>query len=290
MIKRRECLKVGLMGLVGIATAPWSFAQSQPVGPVRRQLRLTVTLTNPTPHELLGQTVWLYVPAAETPTQKLDALTVSMPHERLRDPLGHSIVRLALPRMAALASKVVGIAAVVQMARTPTPAPLANPQDWLGSERYIETTDARIQALAAELKRPAERDSAKASYDWIRQHLQSEAYVAGDRGAVDALDKRRGDCTEYAYLAVALARANGIPARMVGGYVTDRDAVLRAEDYHNWVEVYVDGAWRLLDAQKGRWLAPTEQYVAFRFFRDQAVNPIGLAHRYKVEGGLELRF
>lgn len=187
---------------------------------------------------------------AETATQKLGAVTVSMSHELSSDSVGHSIVRLAFPPVAPLASKVVSIIADVMLRDAPTPAPLPDPQAWLAAERYVEIGDPRIRTLAAELRGAEERETARAIYDWIRQHLQYAGYLPDDRGALDALTRRQGDCTEYAYLAVALARANGIPARMVGGYVADRNSVLRAKDYHNWAEVYFDGAWRLLDAQK----------------------------------------
>lgn len=292
-MKRRDCLMAGVAALGSAAVAPWLLAQPQTAwlkgDAIRRQLRFTVTLTNPKSHEVLDQILWLYVPAAETPTQRLDAIKVSIPHDLLSDTLGHSIVRLTLPQVAPLADTVVSIVADVILKSVPTLTPLSNPQDWLGAERYIEIGDPRIQALAAELKHSVERDTARAIYDWIQQYLQYAGYVADDRGALDALNRRRGDCTEYAYLAVALARANGIPARMAGGYVADRNSVVRAEDYHNWVEVYFDGAWQLLDAQKERWLAPTEQYVAFRFYRDEVINPIGLAHRFRMEGALEVR-
>ena len=104
-----------------------------------------------------------------------------------------------------------------------------------------------------------------------------------------ALLDEGGDCTEFACLSVALARADGIPARRVSGYVIDRDSVLRPADFHDWAEVYLGGAWRLLDAQKGRWLEPAEQYVAFRHGRHQAPNPIGSAQRFRVQGELEVR-
>jgi transglutaminase/protease-like cytokinesis protein 3 len=119
--------------------------------------------------------------------------------------------------------------------------------------------------------------------------MTDAGYVADDRGALQALIERKGDCTEYAYLAAALARACGIPARMVGGYVTDRNSAPRPEDYHNWAEVHIGGAWRLLDAQKQHWMAPTAQYVAFRFYRAESINPLGSAHRFRVEGDLEVR-
>jgi transglutaminase-like putative cysteine protease len=116
--------------------------------------------------------------------------------------------------------------------------------------------------------------------------LSYAGYLADDYGALYALTNRRGDCTEYAYLATALARASSIPARMVGGYVTDRDITPRAGDYHNWAELYIDGSWRLLDAQKGNWLQPIDQYVAFRYHRVEMPNPLGTAHRFRIEGGL----
>jgi transglutaminase-like putative cysteine protease len=259
-------------------------------GRIQRQLRFTVTLSNPESYELVDQFIWLYMPAAETPVQKLESIEVSVPYEQQTDPLGHSIIKLAFPRLAPLSAKVVSVTANVSMGAAPAMTPLENPQAWLKSERYIESADSGIQSLAAKLKHPEARDTALAIYDWVRQHLHYMGYLADDRGAAYALDQRQGDCTEYAYLAVALARANGIPARMVGGYVVDKNAILRATDYHNWTEVYFDGTWRLLDAQKGQWLSPAEDYVAFRFYRDEEINPIGLAHRYSQSGDLEIRF
>lgn len=277
-----------------MALSPVSFAKipsSRPEGNrIQRQLRLIATLTNPKPYELVDQYVWLYMPAAESPTQKLESIEVSVPYERQTDPLGHSIIKLAFPRLAPLSVKVVSFIANVSLNAAPKMAPLENPRAWLRPEHYIESADSGIQSLAAKLKRPEARDTALAIYDWVKQHLHYIGYIADDRGAAYALNRLQGDCTEYAYLAVALARANGIPARMVGGYVINKNAILRATDYHNWTEVYFDGAWRLLDAQKEQWLSPAEDYVAFRFYRDETVNPIGLAHRYSQSGELEIRF
>lgn len=257
---------------------------------IQRQLRFTVTLTNPKSYDLLDQVIWLYMPAAETPTQKLDSIRVSMPYSRQTDPFGHTIITLVFPRFAPLSNQVISVVIDVFMNAAPSMTPLENSEAWLGAERYIETTDPKIQSLATTLKRPSARDTALAIYDWVKSHLHYKGYLADDYGAAYALNQLQGDCTEYAYLAVALARANGIPARMVGGYVSDKNAILRAADYHNWAEVYFDGAWQLLDAQKAHWLAPTEHYVAFRFYRDEEINPIGLAHRYYQNGKLVIRF
>jgi hypothetical protein len=89
---------------------------------------------------------------------------------------------------------------------------------------------------------------------------------------------------------VALAPANGIPARMVGGYVTDRDAAPQPQDYHNWAQLYLGGAWRTVDAQKENWLSSSAQYIVFRVYRDVPTNLVGPAHRYRIEGDLKVAF
>jgi len=249
-----------------------------------------MSLSNPSSEELRDQSVWIYVPAGETPTQRLTGLQVSAAHEVLSDTLGHRIVKLRLASLPALATRVVTIAAEVALREVPvqTVQP-KSPTPWLEPERHIETMDPDIRSLAVELRCPSERETSRAIYDWVRGNLHYAGFVADDLGALYALKERRGDCTEYAYLAVALARANNIPARMVGGYVTDRSMAPRAEEYHNWAEFFFEGAWRLVDAQKESWLSPAQQYIAFRFYRDKQINPVGLAHRFRVEGLVQVR-
>lgn len=75
---------------------------------------------------------------------------------------------------------------------------------------------------------------------------------------IDFLDKqRRGHCEYFATAAALLARAAGIPARVVGGYrVTEHSgfggyAIVRERDAHAWAEVFLDGHWETLDATPG---------------------------------------
>ena len=290
-MKRRDCLKAGAAIFIGSAAMREPLAQPAMTGThtMSRQLRFTVSVINPKPHGLRDQRLWLYAPAAESPTQQLAALTVSMPHERLSDGFGHTIVKLDFPDFPPLATKVVAITADLLLTNEPVPAPLGNPHGWLAAERFVESDDGRIRALAAKLRHSDESDTGKAIYGWVSQNLRYTGYAADPRGALGALLDEGGDCTEYACLSVALARANGIPARWVSGYVIARDSVLRPADYHDWAEVYFGGAWRLLDAQKGHWLGPAEQYVAFRYGQDQVPNPIGSAQRFRVQGELEVK-
>jgi hypothetical protein len=70
-------------------------------------------------------------------------------------------------------------------------------------------------------------------------------------GVLDSLDKRVGDCTEFADLLTTLARAAGFPARTVTGL-----AYAEAEGpgfyLHAWTEIAADGTWHPVDPTFGR--------------------------------------
>lgn len=257
---------------------------------ISRRLRFTLTFVNPLSRGLKDQHFWCYLPADIAGRQRLVAAQVSAPHRVLDDPLGHRILALSFNEFPAFAQKTVTITTVVELGAIASLHPLQGPDEWLAPERLIESQDPRIRAQASDLHRGTPMATAREIYDWVRGSLQYAGYIVEDLGALQALQHRRGDCTEYAALVAALSRASSIPARLVGGYVTDRDLAPRPEDYHNWAELYLDGAWRIVDAQKGRWLGGDGDYIAFRIDRNGLSNAIGQAHRYRVEGDLQVRF
>ena len=81
--------------------------------------------------------------------------------------------------------------------------------------------------------------------DWIEDRF---SYVPGSSGsdtsARDTFVQRRGVCRDYAHVLITLARAGGVPARMVSCYAPDVDP----PDFHAVTEVWLDGAWHLVDA------------------------------------------
>ncbi len=286
-MNRRDCLRTLLPGALLPMLMP---APLHATGlTLLRRLRFTVTFSNPHQRSLPNQRFWCYLPA-NLPQQQLRQVQVSMPHQIESDPLGHRILALVFDEVAPLAQKVVSV--TVELAVDPAVAQsaLPDPAAWLHAERFIEVGDARIAAQAAALQRAHQNEGARAIFDWVQNHIRYAGYVADDLGALHALTQGRGDCTEYADLVVALARANRIPARMVGGYVVNGDATPRPQDYHNWAELYLDGRWRVLDAQKGEWLPDPGRYLAFRIYRDVPINHVGLAHRYYMQGELEVKW
>ena len=80
---------------------------------------------------------------------------------------------------------------------------------------------------------------------WIGREMD---YVLGSSDvtttAADAFLSRRGVCRDFAHLLASFARAAHIPARLVSAYALGLDP----PDFHAVVEVWLDGAWHLVDA------------------------------------------
>jgi transglutaminase-like putative cysteine protease len=288
--KRRLFQKLCMAIAAEVTIAP-AFSKADKDGiEVIRTVRSTITISNPSSQQLRDQAIWLYLPINHTSVQKVESITVSVPHEVVLDSLGQTILHLSWDNVSPFSTKLVSISTDLSLRTDPLATHLTHREEWLRPERYIETSDVRVRALAVSLRRDSDAQTARAIYDWTRNNLRYAGYIADDRGAVDALASNSGDCTEYAYLVTALARANGIPARMVGGFVMMENGVPRPEDYHNWAEAYFNGAWQMLDAQKENWLSPASQYIGFHFYRDEVINPIGLAHRFKATAGVRISF
>ena len=100
----------------------------------------------------------------------------------------------------------------------------------------------------------------RAKLDALARHLATFEYsleVPRDERVDPILDfltiHRAGHCEFFASAFVLLARVQGIPARVVGGYrVSEVNpltglAVVRERNAHAWAEAWVDDAWRAWD-------------------------------------------
>ncbi|MEO0401444.1 MAG: transglutaminase family protein [Pseudomonadota bacterium] len=74
------------------------------------------------------------------------------------------------------------------------------------------------------------------------------AYVPGSSTtqttAIETFVERKGICRDFAHVLICLARASKIPARFASVYAPD----VAPPDFHAVAEVYLNGAWHLVDA------------------------------------------
>lgn len=116
--------------------------------------------------------------------------------------------------------------------------PYLLPSLYCPSNQFVDFVEARFGALAGGAKIMAIRD-------WIAGHL---SYVPGSSHAgttaIDTFHGREGICRDYAHLMITLARAADIPARIASVYAVGATP----PDFHAVAEVFLGGAWHLVDA------------------------------------------
>ncbi|MCB2079092.1 MAG: transglutaminase family protein [Novosphingobium sp.] len=81
--------------------------------------------------------------------------------------------------------------------------------------------------------------------EWIGKHI--EYTPNSSHSGTDALETyvmRQGVCRDFAHVMIALARASTIPARFASVYGIG----VEPQDFHAVAEVFLDGAWHLVDA------------------------------------------
>ena len=84
----------------------------------------------------------------------------------------------------------------------------------------------------------------QAMAQWIAENLEYDNEASnGDTDAYDTFNCRRGVCRDFAHLLIALCRSSAIPARIASVYSPD----VTPPDFHAVAEVYLNGAWHLVD-------------------------------------------
>ncbi|MEM9440638.1 MAG: transglutaminase domain-containing protein [Pseudomonadota bacterium] len=113
----------------------------------------------------------------------------------------------------------------------------------------------RIRSLVDEIKGTLEttaddRTLAEAMIRFVADFIEivpESPYHYHTTSVFDILDNRTGDCTEHSQLFVTLARAAGLAAREVSGFVYGGNDQTPSLGGHAWVEVLIDGRWIGMD-------------------------------------------
>jgi len=131
-----------------------------------------------------------------------------------------------------------------------------NYPQWV-SERYLqipETITPETIALAEELTLGLDSpyDKAIAVRDYLRTNIAYNDQIPAPPDDVEPVhytlfNAREGYCTYYASAMAIMLRSQGVPARVISGYVqgeydeASESYRVRAENAHTWVEVYFPG-------------------------------------------------
>ncbi|MGA2858336.1 MAG: transglutaminase domain-containing protein [Candidatus Sulfotelmatobacter sp.] len=129
-------------------------------------------------------------------------------------------------------------------------------------------------------------EKARAIYDYVLATLRYDKTGTGwGRGDVlYACDAKKGNCTDFHSLFIAMARSQGIPARFEIGFPLPPDLhTAEVAGYHCWSDFYIDGkSWIPVDISEA-WKHPEKRgyffgahdvnRVQFSMGRDLRLNP-----------------
>lgn len=104
----------------------------------------------------------------------------------------------------------------------------------------------QARAIAADAVSPEVR--VQRLLAWLDRHIEKRAVDAFS--ALEVLEQKQGECQGHSYLYTAMARALGIPTRVVNGLVYSE--IGPGFLYHTWAESWLDGAWIPVDPTFGQ--------------------------------------
>lgn len=140
--------------------------------------------------------------------------------------------------------------------------------DTLAASFIVDRGDPAVAALAARLR--AQRQGATAPVDGAElvafvAGVMRGSYNANTDLASDVARSLQGDCTEYALLTAALARAHGLPARLVQGAALLHSNGRWIAYGHAWAQTFEAGRWMVRDSALAAWPGPVYYLPAVVF-------------------------
>lgn len=118
---------------------------------------------------------------------------------------------------------------------------------------YVDTDSATIKSLDASITRGMTNpyQKAQATFNWIVHNIHYNYSLHASGSALATLSSHLGICSDFAELYVGMLRTEGIPARLIGGYVTNNGG--GQGGFHQWVEFQLPGTgWVVADPTWGQ--------------------------------------
>ncbi len=235
--------------------------------------------------------LWIPMPADTRDQQVLSVVVESpLPHREQRDPLGNRIATIDWEGPAPQ-GEIVFRYTVERMPSSGIPVDAVSaPYD--APDRYLQPTkkiplDGVIAQLGAQEARGEASDAAKirAFYDYVYANIRyaKNGTGWGQGDAIWACTERYGNCTDFHFLLMGMARSQGIPARFMIGFPIPHDRTeADIAGYHCWAQAWdpargwlpmdASEAWKSKQADAFFGKLPNDRIV-FTVGRDLILNP-----------------
>lgn len=225
--------------------------------------------------------VCFYVPNEKSAFYELKNIKSSHKYKVIKDDCGNKVLEVKLAAIAPHAYELVTVNSLLNYEvgekRKQTHDSLLK---YLNASPFIESDNIELPSDLKFLEtKEDKRLKAKAVYDWIRKNIDRSKHEGKDLGALWALKQKSGDCSEQAYLFVALCRKLKVPSRFLEGYFVE------GESFHNWAEFWDGEKWCLADPHGGFFEKKHNQYLPMKILNESMPKLMKDMHRFKVIKG-----
>jgi transglutaminase-like putative cysteine protease len=251
------------------------------------------TLRNRTDRELKDVRVYLPVPPSDAYQRICDyriERDVPVHITNRTDGFGNKLKRVTIASIPAGGEARVGFSCTVSLGDPPRVSLQGRDPEYVEpppEARALYTRDATIFGLATPIIAEAAARLARQHPDPARRAQAIHDFVAstvayGGGGGWDpaplVLERKRGSCTEFAYLFCALARATGIPTRLVGASIFPARSSAPFVDggHHRWVQAWLpDLGWVDFDPTLDAGRPPDQDFVGTHHGRTLVLTYVG---------------
>lgn len=176
--------------------------------------------------------------------------------------------------------------------------------DYSGFEAYskytcdedkIESDSPEIKLKAEEIVKDEDRpyEKAKKIFEFVNTSLDYD-FSEGNKGALNALQTKKGVCEDFADLFVAMTRAVGVPSRVVTGYWVESADVNVPEDVstfkHAWAEFYLpEYGWIVVEPTVMKTGISNDRIPAYDYFAGLD-EPGHFVHGYGNESSYSMKY
>lgn len=237
--------------------------------PELRLIRYSFTLSNNSNELIENATFTTFAPVSETPFQRVEKIQANERFELVLDSNGNQKLSFEISELPPYGQKVISISADLSVwPRDSSGSVLKGGTSPLVGAKQTSASLA-FDAVQAVSNTNHGHTWMRAANSWVHENLQDIGYVSEDRGALYALTEQKGDCTEFMWALVALARMKEVPALAVAGFrVRGRGSVVKTADYHNWAFFQSGKGWQQADPYEGAFDTLQGDYIAFRILAE----------------------
>lgn len=233
------------------------FAENNEVGDSvagHRQLRINYVIENTSAEQREEVTVQLFHPFHTDLGQTQKYLNISPTTDYSYD-AGDNYVSLVIRGLSPYERRAISLTYGVSKS-TPQSIQATSVVSQMSEEN--SSVDVKISDIADKL---SDNDIVKSVDAWLAGNISPAPFNAKYQSSLATLNKRQGDCTDFAVLAQDLLSARGVASVLVGGFVVKAPSVLTdARAYHNWL--WLPDSGRIYDPINRKIAPDFSEYIA----------------------------